>query len=929
MASAKTRTRGAARAHAGRAKSGRAAISSPHAGTTASVGIDHLHATIGNRAVGRLVNRDAATANRPAPATGTGPTPEPGPSGPAKDADQQLFPIFDRASNQKIMVDAVRYEEERVHLARLLRYLAKTIPEDAAEVLDGYPFEEVKDMYTDVTESLTTAGRYFSRGELVLARAHAKHASSFSDIEPKAHAILMNESALSYVGKRVGLAVIGFFEGAAGTVLGMVDAGAGLVGFHPGLADWNTKQYDKIKTGYTAASGIDHTLVHDDEIGRLGGKIATGLATGKALAGAGTAGQVVMGVQAVAGVKGTVDTITAMRKTGRSWGSIVTDPVALSQVAGAIAGVAGVGSGAGGDLKQMFDQIGLVATSAQLATLTTAIITIESDQSLSPEERYNKRNDLISDLVTTAVSTADAHYGKQFEAALGHGSGTEGHSADPTQTTKNPTETTTNPTDSVTKPPVAGHEGGGVPMPSPEVIVTEPTGEMYGPRQRKAVGPTSAAENGIPPQHASALQRAANVLKMIIKARPVNRDSSTYLERGTALAKMELIKAKTINDLDVYIGAPKDGKGLVGLFKPTEPPAMLEHKLYEAAMERYQERSEEYTKLKEFYKKYEAEGIVKIEDGMLKVADPRAKGDPHGEFKPVAGDIDIFDITHADGSALAPHERAAVQALLQSMGIGVEHGAHNWWEEQSPASYDKAMDMKIRGAHTEGEQLVAFVPGSGDPVGVWADTKMVAPEAGGNGGAVEVASPDGPAVGTADGGHPPGGEGGYIDLGELLKGSNLEGGLVRDEQAGGDNPGHALEQHVGLDQQDLQGRLDQDQQRVDQANAEKAERSAKTPGSKPPKLEKPMRSASTFTDIAVAHEAIVDTLWARRPEIEAWLASNDPSLPITSTWTGVTGITLERGASTPTEVTGIFLLLRKDTSVIGGYRIHTAYPVQR
>ncbi len=55
-------------------------------------------------------NRDAATASRPAPANG------------ADGADQQLFPILDRSSNQKIMVDAVRYEEERVHLARLPRY---------------------------------------------------------------------------------------------------------------------------------------------------------------------------------------------------------------------------------------------------------------------------------------------------------------------------------------------------------------------------------------------------------------------------------------------------------------------------------------------------------------------------------------------------------------------------------------------------------------------------------------------------------------------------------------------------------------------------------------------------------------------------------------------------------------------------------------
>ena len=65
--------------------------------------MDHVHATIGNRAVGRLVQSRRRHCQPPSPANG------------ADGADQQLFPILDRSSNQKIMVDAVRYEEERVH----------------------------------------------------------------------------------------------------------------------------------------------------------------------------------------------------------------------------------------------------------------------------------------------------------------------------------------------------------------------------------------------------------------------------------------------------------------------------------------------------------------------------------------------------------------------------------------------------------------------------------------------------------------------------------------------------------------------------------------------------------------------------------------------------------------------------------------------
>jgi hypothetical protein len=55
----------------------------------------------------------------------------------------ELYPIFDRVARRRAMVNSERYEQERAALGRLLRYLAKTIPAEAKEVLEGYPFVAV------------------------------------------------------------------------------------------------------------------------------------------------------------------------------------------------------------------------------------------------------------------------------------------------------------------------------------------------------------------------------------------------------------------------------------------------------------------------------------------------------------------------------------------------------------------------------------------------------------------------------------------------------------------------------------------------------------------------------------------------------------------------------------------------------------------
>ena len=243
----------------------------------------------------------------------------------------------------------------------------------------------------------------------------AREAGHYADIKVKAHQIFLDTGMFAYVGKRVGLAAIGFFEGAADAALGLIDTGAGLVGVHPGLVEWNTKQYDKIKGGYSELSGIDHTLVSDDEIGRFGGKIAGGLAFGRAIGKAAQGGnvtaQLLMVTQVGGGIRATVDTIRTLRAADKTWGEIFSDPAVVTQVAGAVVGAAGIGASAMPALSDFFKQAGLVATAAQLSGMTATLVKIQMNPRLSEEEKYKLTLDATANLIIAVGLTADRELG--------------------------------------------------------------------------------------------------------------------------------------------------------------------------------------------------------------------------------------------------------------------------------------------------------------------------------------------------------------------------------------------------------------------------------------------------------------------------------------------------------------------------------------
>ena len=230
-------------------------------------------------------------------------------------------------------------------------------------------------------------------------------------IAEKAEKMFFDLGVVSYVGKQLDQATIGFFEGSANALLGMVDMGGAVLGYDPGLVDWNTRQYTKIKSGYASATnGIDPEFTSADEIGRTGGQVAAGLAAAKFAGAGGVAGA---GFVAAAGVGGLIKVAGSFKTQhdvlNRSWSEkILTDPVNMAQAVGAIAGAMGLGSAAFPAYRQFLGEVGLVVSAGQIGVTAGALFRLSQDKTLSPDQRRDKTLQLIGDALQNVAMTADA-----------------------------------------------------------------------------------------------------------------------------------------------------------------------------------------------------------------------------------------------------------------------------------------------------------------------------------------------------------------------------------------------------------------------------------------------------------------------------------------------------------------------------------------
>lgn len=324
------------------------------------------------------------------------------------ESKKKTFPIL--LDGKEVMVDEDRYNAEGGKL--LIKYvtLVNAVTEDAIAVVKEYKLAKIKSLYTEPLEDLKSAAQSLSKGNLVWAARHMKRAGGYKHIAERAQKMYFDMGVVSYVGSHIDQATIGFFEGSANALLGMVDMGGAVLGYDPGLVNWNTRQYGKIKSGYAAASnGVDPDSMDADEIGRTAGQVATGIATVKVAGGAGVAGA---GMVAAAGVGGLIKVAGGFKMQhdvmGRSWSDIFADPTNMAQAVGAIAGAMGLGAAAFPAYRQFLGEVGLVVSAGQIGVTAGALFRLSQDKTLSADQMRDRTLQLIGDGIQNLAMTADA-----------------------------------------------------------------------------------------------------------------------------------------------------------------------------------------------------------------------------------------------------------------------------------------------------------------------------------------------------------------------------------------------------------------------------------------------------------------------------------------------------------------------------------------
>lgn len=263
--------------------------------------------------------------------------------------------------------------------------------------------------------------------------------------------------------------------------------------------------------------------------------------------------------------------------------------------------------------------------------------------------------------------------------------------------------------------------------------------------QRNAAPPTSAAapaapaskaQFGVPGDQLAELRAFARKHGVRIYVRQPNPHSARHINAGAAAKPME-VKAKTINHWDTYLH-PKIGpgqRGLVGYFEPQLPKDFKTGKYTNRQRirirRRFNARLAEWNREATSMKRLEATApdrglAVRVKDGVVYQVEPdsvrRFEGGPNERrprripqpaerLTPLAGDIDVFDLTDTNGKPLSRARYAAMDTALVEAGL-TEHGAHMRWRARGKAGKVKRAIMAAHALATGGaDQLVRIGPG--------------------------------------------------------------------------------------------------------------------------------------------------------------------------------------------------------------------------
>ncbi len=228
------------------------------------------------------------------------------------------------------------------------------------------------------------------------------------------------------------------------------------------------------------------------------------------------------------------------------------------------------------------------------------------------------------------------------------------------------------------------------PVPSPAMLAAPEDGQVVLPDEAEHT-------YGIPVENQEKFWLIAIRHNVVITVRPSNPWVPGHL-RGGALPKGEEIKAKTINRVDVQLGADPNHRGLVGFFKPDSPAPESD-----PAQRRWNQRRREHQALYETITNLVESGRFAIRDGLI-----FEKGED-GVLRPITGDHDLWNIQNLDGNAL-PADRYydIVQEMIDSR-MAVKHGAHRYWYPTSEFGATIYRDVVM--GHLPGQEpLLRFDP---------------------------------------------------------------------------------------------------------------------------------------------------------------------------------------------------------------------------
>jgi hypothetical protein len=216
-----------------------------------------------------------------------------------------------------------------------------------------------------------------------------------------------------------------------------------------------------------------------------------------------------------------------------------------------------------------------------------------------------------------------------------------------------------------------------------------------------------AKHSGFSARVAKAIQKVADKHNVKIQMRPTNQAAQEMLEAGTHLPKPSAVKMKTINKLDLELGAAgKEGEA--ALFKPKKPPKNASKEL----KKRYKQRQIEWHSHRNgFIAKGKHPDFEIDSNGVI-----RKKREP-GKGKAFVGDNDIYSITDAKTGKPIPADDPRHKNVMSDMKkkpINAQHGDVVSWDTKG--SKKDAADKKKLINTGKTEKMATFEPGESPSV---------------------------------------------------------------------------------------------------------------------------------------------------------------------------------------------------------------------